>query len=174
MKARSARILNILLSCTVIMVIIMQYTGHPLKTPTTPSGILTLEFANTAAKVQSIVDAWQPVNNRGRSNIAQARLNTYWGFVFILFYSSLLYYWNRYYSRTTIKYRFIGKVVGLITILAGILDIVENLGMFKSLSGNISTSNSQLTSVCATIKFCLLAISILTLVWQRVRIGTTR
>ncbi|MBK8514726.1 MAG: hypothetical protein IPL55_00120 [Saprospiraceae bacterium] len=47
------------------------------------------------------------------------------------FIPSLLYYWNRYYSRTTIKYRFIGKVVGLITILAGILDIVENLGMFK-------------------------------------------
>ncbi|MBL0110686.1 MAG: hypothetical protein IPP42_07445 [Saprospiraceae bacterium] len=166
--------LKLLFSGTLLSIIIMQYTGHPLKVPTTPNGILALEFANTPAKVQSIIDAWQPLNNRGRSNIAQARLNTYWDFVFILFYSSLLYYWNQYYSHTTIMFRFIGKVSGLIAILAGILDIVENLGMFKSLAGNISTSNAQLTSACATIKFCLLAISILTVVWQRVRIWTTR
>ncbi|MBK8280068.1 MAG: hypothetical protein IPK94_08105 [Saprospiraceae bacterium] len=77
-----------------LMIIIMQYTGHPLKTQTPPGGILSFEFADTTTKVQSIYDAWQTTNTRGRTNISQARINTYWDFVFIFFYSALFFYWN--------------------------------------------------------------------------------
>ena len=174
MKTQSSNIIKYLLYGTLIMVIIMQYSGHPFISPTTPGGILSLEFADTKTKIQSIYDAWQATNIRGRTNIAQARINTYWDFVFIFFYSALFFFWNWISAQNPVNNKYLGKAAALLAIIAGTLDVIENLGMLKSLNGNILDATADMTSLCATIKFSLLGISVLILMVQRFRIWRSR
>ena len=174
MKTQSSNIIKYLLYGTLLMILIMQYTGHPLKTPTTHGGILSLEFADTKTKIQSIYDAWQATNIRNRTNISQARINTYWDFVFIFFYSALFFYWNWVSAQNPVNNKYLGKAAALLAIIAGTLDVIENLGMLKSLNGNISDATADMTSLCATIKFSLLGISVLILMVQRFRIWRSR
>ncbi|MBK8280069.1 MAG: hypothetical protein IPK94_08110 [Saprospiraceae bacterium] len=49
--------------------------------------------------------------------------------------------------------KYLGKAAALLAIIAGTQDVIENLGMLKSLNGNISDATAGMTSLCATIKF---------------------
>ena len=74
----------------------MAYTGHPLKQSNSKSkNIICLEFANTAPKVQSIINAWQSETINGKTILENARINTYWDFMFIFFYSTSLFFAHR-------------------------------------------------------------------------------
>ena len=68
---------------TIIMIIIMSRTGKPLKTASTPAGIVNLEFAYNTVKVDSVFKAWG-TGSTG-SKIEVAKTNTYWDFLFIFF-----------------------------------------------------------------------------------------
>lgn len=73
-------------SGTFLMAVLLQLTGKPLVTKSTPLGILNLELAATTHATQQIVNVWE------RNNlIPVAEIHTARDFVFLLFYSLLLF-----------------------------------------------------------------------------------
>ena len=80
--------LPLLVAGTFIMMIVMAKTGATLKTPATPKGILDLEFAYNQTKITTVMTAW--TDNSSINNIRVAKENTWFDFIFIVFYSLLL------------------------------------------------------------------------------------
>lgn len=150
------RIIPLLLTCTVAMMLVMILTGASLKTPETPRGILDLELAHSISRVNVILNAWSPATIHDTDNISNAKSNTGYDFVFILFYSLfLLNACNALAaSFTGIAYA-TGKLLAKAAIVAGVLDIMENIGMLFTLNEWVSSDIIFITAVFAIAKWIL-------------------
>jgi hypothetical protein len=145
-------ILPVLFIGTIVMIVVMTKTGAALKTPATPNGILNLEFAYNTAKTTTVVNAWVPNNN-----IAAAKNNTYYDYIFLLFYSLFLFLLSK--KIAAIKNSKTGLLIAKGALMAGVLDIFENAGMLYTLSGNYSESIALFTTVFSVIKWILALIA---------------
>lgn len=150
--------LLLLLLGNAVMIYVMIVTGAPLKIPTdTPKGILDLEFAYNTSKTAIVTTAWAP--HDAVDNISAAKINTYFDFLFIFFYTSFLFFTCEKIARISSgKFRKAGVLIASGVIYAGLLDIVENSGMLMTLSGHSSPIIALVTAVCSVIKW-LLALS---------------
>ncbi|MEI8059099.1 MAG: hypothetical protein WCG67_02980 [Ferruginibacter sp.] len=148
--------LLILLLGTGIMIVVMGKTGAPLKTSTTPKGIINLEFAYDTATTNIITQAWAP--NANTDNITAAKTNTYLDFIFIFFYALFLFFTCDKIAR--ISKSNIGKLIANGIIWAGLLDILENAGMLMTLSGKVSGTVTFLTTFFSVLKWTLVATAI--------------
>ena len=147
---------------TIIMIAVMLTTGKPLKTTSTPGGIVNLEFAYNKDKVDSVFNAWGI--NTASSKINIARTNTYWDFLFIFFYSGLLFLASRRFSgiyRENTGFNRAGKLLARLAIVAGVLDVIENGCMLQTLNGSSHHFYALCAAVCAGIKFTLLTVVVL-------------
>lgn len=129
----------------------MAKTGATLKTPQTPKGILDLEFAYNSTKTTTVLNAWAPDNNI--NNIATAKNNTYYDFIFLLFYSPFLFFTGKKIALLTNSK--IGLMIAKGALWAGSLDIFENAGMLLTLSGHSTESIALLTTIISVIKWAL-------------------
>ena len=75
---------------TLVMKVVIAKTGAPLKTPSTPEGILDLEFAYHKAAASVVVNSW--AGTGGFNIIRAAKVNIWLDFIFLFFYALLLYY----------------------------------------------------------------------------------
>jgi hypothetical protein len=141
-------VLPVLFIGTMLMIIIMAKTGATLKTPATPNGILNLEFAYNTAKTSTVINAWAPNNN-----IAAAKNNTCYDFIFLLFYSLFLFLTGKKIAQ--IKNSKTGLLIAKGALVAGVLDTFENAGMLYTLSGNASESIALFTTLFSVIKWIL-------------------
>ena len=145
---------------SLIMVYVMTKTGAPLKTATTPHGILDLEFAYNTAKTDVVMNAWSvtdPIDI-----IAAAKFNTWLDFIFLFFYSIFLFLAAKRISKSFGGgFGRAGKIVAKGALLAGILDVFENSGMLATLSGHGSGSIALITSLCSVVKWILAIMAIL-------------
>lgn len=156
-------ILIIAVAGTLLLAIMMRDQGAPLVTCNTPKGILNLEFAATPTAASSVVSEWQTSRcNDGRTLVATAIANTKLDFVFIAFY--VLFF----YMTSLILGQSLSGPAGKLglwlrwgSVLAGLLDVAENLFMFNTLRGNITEMGTYATTLCAKIKFGLLAVCLL-------------
>lgn len=143
------------------MIIVMSRTGKPLKTSTTPNGIVNLELAYNTAKINAVFKAWQI--NTPASKIPAAKTNTWWDFLFIFFYAGLLYLccrkFHQKYKHTGFFYR-TGGLLAKAVLVAAALDVIENMYMLKFLDGNITNAFAITCSACAIIKFTLLIMAL--------------
>ncbi len=149
---------------TLAMMYVMVKTGAPLNTPTTQSGILSLEFAPNKIKVDSVLLAWQATPNSTFSKIDAAKINTYWDFVFLFFYAGFLYFSCRKLStgfREGTGFANAGIHLSKAALVAGALDVVENICMLQSLAGNGSNSLAMVTMFAALIKWLLVIVCVL-------------
>ena len=146
---------------TLVMIYVMAMSGKPLKSSATPHGIIDLEFANTKTKVEKVAHAWR-YNTDSPNPYASAINNIYLDFIFLLFYAPFLYLCCVQLTRDTTKKecRKAGKIVGMSALLAGLFDVLENLGMLQSLSGNISGNIALFTSGVSIIKWILVCIAL--------------
>jgi len=139
---------------TLLMMIVMQQTGAPLKTKATPYGILDLEFASTSVKAAAVIDAWGKTETS--DNIQAAKLNTELDFIFLFFYSVFLHQACRAIARL---YKGAISNIGLIAanaaIAAGVLDILENIGMLLTLHHYINSTVCLLTFSFSVTKWVL-------------------
>jgi hypothetical protein len=162
---------------TIIMIVVMARTGAALKTPATPKGILDLEFAYSIEKVNVVMNAWHQKPDNIIDNRSIARVNTYFDFIFIFFYSGFLFLACKRIARTTnTPFLNSGNKIAYAAITAGILDILENTGMLISLNGNISAAVSFLTTFFSAIKWILALIAVLYVLagiiilgWRRIK-----
>lgn len=137
-----------------IMVVVMQWQGSGLKTPTSPHGIVDLEFANSWTLLQTTLTGW---------NLSVAKMNIWLDFVFIVTYvlflslaaeiTAMKWAPQSWLTQTGI---FLAKSIWV----AGILDIAENLLMLKTLAGNYDEMSLRLTFFCAAVKFALVGLVI--------------
>jgi len=152
-----------LLAGTLVMMYLMMATGKTLKTTATPIGILDLEFAHNAGKVETILNAWSVKGDSG-SVIDDAKRNTYYDFIFLLFYSSFLFCSCKLLgkrSHSTPTFKKTANLFAYAALAAGFLDILENIGMLQILHGNISDSITLFTSVSAIFKWFLVILVLL-------------
>ncbi len=145
----------LLILFALVMAWIMNKSGNPLKTSTTPLGILNLELAFNRHETSVIVQQW---NQQQLISIAQK--NTYYDYIFILSYAALFYFLCRQTAKQFGINTFSSKVSYLLSyaaMLAGIMDILENFGMLLSLSGHISECITLFTLITSIIKWSLVA-----------------
>lgn len=156
-------ILIVAVAGTLLLAMMMRDQGGPLVTCNTPQGILNLEFAATPTAANAVVSEWQVAKCvNGPTLVATAIANTKLDFVFIFFY--VLFF----YMTSLILGQSLPGIVGKLglwlrwgSVLAGLLDVLENLFMFNTLNGNITGMGTYATAICAKIKFGLLAACLL-------------
>jgi len=144
---------------TIAMMIVMAKTGATLK-PATPHGILDLEFAYNTAKTAAVLKAWAPTNEL--DNIAVAKTNTYWDFLFLFFYAGFLFIaCKKIASKIKGPVSKAGNFIAKGAIWAGFLDILENIGMLLTLSNHGSSAIAFATTFVSVIKWGLAIIAVL-------------
>jgi hypothetical protein len=145
---------------TIIMLVVMGKTGATLKTPTTPHGILNLEFASNSDTVNGILQVWQKTTST--DNIKAATINTLLDFIFLIFYSLFL---NNLCNIIAVKLSGLlavaGKIIAYGVLVAGVLDMIENTGMLLSLNGHMNDETAIITCVAASIKWLLVIVTLL-------------
>ena len=145
-------------SLTMAVIVTMQ--GESLKTKDTPLGVLNLELAFNSNNTATVLNAWAP--NASVDNIAVAKKNTGLDFIFLFFYPIFLFLASKVISRSFGGwFRKAGKLIAKGALLAGLLDIVENVGMLLTLSGKGSGAIALCTSVCSSIKWALALLAVL-------------
>lgn len=145
----------------------MAKTGASLKTPATPKGILDLEFAYNSAKASIVLNAWAP--NSITDNIAVAKNNTWYDFIFLLFYSPFLFFTCKKIAQITNSKT--GLLIAKSALCAGALDVFENAGMLITLSGNTSDSIALLTVIISVTKWILAITAVIYLLQGLVRLA---
>jgi hypothetical protein len=145
---------------SIAMIVVMVKTGASLKNPATPMGIVDLEFAYNNQKTSAILSSWAP--NADTDNIAAARINTYWDFLFLFFYAGFLFLASKKIAASINgPAATAGNLIGKGALLAGLLDILENAGMLITLNGQGSTAIAFCTTFISVIKWGLALIAVL-------------
>jgi hypothetical protein len=148
---------------TALMLVIMFLSGRPLKTAETPGGILSLELAATSQQVDTVLSAWKRGPIGGPDVIAVAKTNTYLDFIFIFFYSFFGFAVCRQMAASmpgNSNFSRLYRVMSVLSLAAGFLDIFENIGMLKSLSGAVSSWVALSTATFALLKWALVILVI--------------
>lgn len=154
-----------LLAGTLVMVVVMAKTGATLKTPATPKGILDLEFAYNASKASTVIHAWNDGSTPFNNNFAAIN-NTRLDFIFLFFYALFLYYsCNLTASFFNGNFHTVGIFLGRGALAAGVLDILENIGMLITLYGHISDNYSLLTFIFSITKWLLAIAAVLYIIF---------
>jgi hypothetical protein len=157
---------RLLLAGTAVMMIVMFITGRPLTNPSTPKGILCLEFAKTGTAVDGIISSWKKAAGGTNAIVDAAMVNTYLDFIFLFFYSLFLYSFCLRLANSLGKMKNAAKYFRLLAVLsltAGLLDVMENAGMLTSLNEAGSDEVAMLTAIAAIIKWSLVILIILSL-----------
>lgn len=153
-------LLPVFLLGTISMMYIMADTGALLKTPATKCGIINLELANTAFKTSAVINAWAPTASSNR--IDAAKFNTYSDFLFLFFYAGLLFLICRAIAKVSSPVLAkAGHIIASATLVAGLADVMENIGMLFSLNDLICPLVSFCTAFFSLIKWTIIAIALL-------------
>lgn len=147
--------LYILLVSTIIMIVLMFLQGRPLKTSYTPAGIVSLELAPTLRDAEAVLDIWAEASTDDIDIIKTAVGNTWLDFAFLFFYSLLLFCAAKNLSLYFSQKKF-WNLVAVASLAAGILDIIENIGMLQTLQEKGSHNIALMTAVAAYFKFILI------------------
>jgi hypothetical protein len=181
----------IFLTGTFIFMYVQVLQTKPLNNKSAPFGIVSLEIAGSYSKASAIIQSWKieniPIhNNTGKRNLLdRARINIRWDFPFIFFYTLLcivVISWLREESQPFNAPKinllkklsdaadshpvFVTNLLIRFAITAGIMDILENTGMFitiHSVENNIpmAVNVPLFTSIAAWTKIILLGILLL-------------
>lgn len=152
----------VVIAGTFLMIYVMSVTGAPLKIKPTPAGILNLEFASNASSTSIVINAWEK-----EGLIHQAEINTRWDFLFILFYSTLLFILCSSVANKNASHTFVrktGRFLAAAAWAAGLLDVLENGGMLFSLTGRIRENISLFTFTASVMKWSLVTACVLYIV----------
>lgn len=143
------------LALTLIIFGVFRVLDLPLHTSTALNGIVSFELARDVKISESIVNSWD----------TNARLFAAFGlgldYLFMPAYALALSLGlllagsdkPKWYQRVTVW-------LGWGAVAAALFDAVENYALWQVLTGNISSSLSQLAAICASMKFILLLLGI--------------
>jgi hypothetical protein len=152
------RIYIFLLGGTLLLFLLLRIQGKPLMDfSLSPFGIVSLEMAKSEHSTKEIISGWKEMNLLGT-----AKRNVVWDFLFIPFYSMLFYTLCGSISvRLTGTVSKLGILLAFSSLVAGLLDLLENFCLLLSLHSYYSSTISIITFVFASLKFFLLTLAIL-------------
>lgn len=145
-----------LLALTLVLVGAFRLLDAPLHTPAAPNGIVSFELAGTTARSESIIQSWD----------ARAKL-------FAAFGLGIDYLFMPAYALTISLgvlmvlrkhggvFAKLGGYFGWGALLAGLFDAVENVALWRLLSGIATPLCPRMAMVAATIKFALILLGLL-------------
>lgn len=150
------KIIGFFFTGTIFFLLVLQWQGRQLITPSSPAGILSLEFSYAQAHTQTIANAWKD-SLRGA-----LRVNMLLDFLFIPFYGLFLYSTCGYFSvhHQTGWAQRLGVLLAFGSLLAMLFDGMENICMIFSIHFTATAFTSLLTATMATLKFLLIALAI--------------
>jgi len=140
----------------------LRWQGASLYTNITPRGIVDLEMAVNGARLQQLLQVWSKPVIEG---------NIYIDFLFIPAYASLiagLCVWGSEQFGQSNLHR-AGVVLAKAVWLAAAFDVTENLLMLLSIRQAYTPLSLQVTVGVATLKFVLLAIAIIYILFSGIR-----
>lgn len=119
--------------------------------------IIHFEMAKTVDNATALMGAW------GSGGVSRFLNGIYGDFLFIIGYTGTLFFGSRYIGSLSGNYilRKAGNVFSFLAIVAGLCDVVENIGMIYTLKREASGWVVHLTSDMARIKFSLIFILLL-------------
>lgn len=153
----------VLLMLTILLMVIMNSVGALLTTTSAPYGIVSFELAFSPTLAQQILASWIPE--------AQLRASFIQGldFLFPLVYSTALGL-GCLLSAGAINHRgkplsSLGRFLAWGLLLAAALDYVENVALVTELFDKVQSPYPEIAGVCAVIKFTIILLSILYLLY---------
>lgn len=156
------RVFWTLFSLTIIMLVVMQITNLPLKTDAAPAGIITFELVGTYEGAQSIIRSWE-----GESS-TWAGLNMGLDFLFLILYSTSIalacFLISDMFGVEHPVQRSLAHYMGWGALLAGFLDILENIALILLLTGSELTCLPIWAKWLAIPKFILVILSLVVVV----------
>ena len=156
----SAWLLGVLVLLTIILSMVLDRIGQPLKTAAAPQGIVSFELAFSRARSEAIVRSWERVRESAKKSLR-------WDYVFIPLYSTTLAllcimaghsFQRQDWSGLTA----VAAVLAWYQWFAGLLDMVENWALLRLL--NTSPPFPEilpwLAGCCAAVKFGLIILGL--------------
>ena len=139
---------------TVVMIVVMRWMGAELESKVSPFGIVSFEFAKNFEQAKTII-----------AEVGQKPLqwNISIDFLFLIAYTFFFFFcckalMSQYYSP---KIKTIGFIFLELSVLAGVLDLVENIAMLITLGGYGSDISVGVSYWTAIAKFATIAILII-------------
>ena len=143
---------------TLLILAGMQILGKPLITEAASAGIITLEFAGNLESAQTIIASW------GQESLIYAGLNLGFDYLFMMSYGitiglgCILISQRVHHKIRSIS--LLGIFLAWGSILAALLDALENYALIRVLLGSINEVWPAIAKWCAGVKFFLVAIGI--------------
>ncbi len=143
---------------TILIIIGMQALGKPLNTEAAPAGIVTFEFAGDLDTAQSIIASWEG------DSLIYAGLNLGVDYLFMAAYGMsiglgcILVSQRLQQKRNSLSR--LGVLLAWGSILAALLDALENYALIRVLLGSINEAWPTIAKWCAGVKFFLVAVGI--------------
>lgn len=150
------KVLIILLLLIILIFSIFRFLDNPLRTKAAPSGIISYELAGSTEKTMQILTSWD----------TRAQLFAAFGlgfdFLFMVVYASALSLGCMMASvKHTGWFSSFGTWISWGTILAAVMDSIENIALWNLLIGKTGSYLPQVAAWCATIKFFFILLGIL-------------
>ncbi len=161
-------VLGILL---ILCISTMRIFDTPLKNEICKHGITSYELAKELSVSKAIINSW---NTKAKIN---ASLSLGFDFLFILVYTSfialLIYKTNTKFWKEKTFHK-IGKFLIILIFIAGFFDVIENISLIKLLEGDMQQIWSSLAYYFASLKFSILILGILYLIFNWIFYFITR
>lgn len=131
---------------------------HFILEPVTSGEMVRFEMAKETNVAETMLENW-----KASGNLNKAITGVYLDFLFILLYSSGLATACVFLAKLT-KHEILGragKIFSYLLIIAAICDVIENIGMLKSMQGAVRSWNVMLAYDMAATKFSIVIVSLL-------------
>ena len=135
-----------------------------LKTPVTPYGIISFEFCGFTLSCQSALESWK---NSGQ---LFAMLSLGLDYLFLVLYPALIATGLVLMtSKLTGTLTAINKMVIFSCVVISLCDAIENYALIQIILSQAENSNGMIAAIFASIKFALLGIAVLWLLFVALR-----
>ena len=144
---------------TIAVMVILNVVGAPLTTEAAPLGIISFEFAGDVSTAQAMLDSWDAQTH------VRAGFSLGFDFLFMVLYSCAIACACAWISGGLRDVAAPLATAGLMLAwgqwLAALLDVVENTGLWITLSNSPSAPWLRVAWWCAAIKFTLVILGLL-------------
>lgn len=157
--SRRQRVFWVLVALTLLVEAVFLLTASPLTTEAAPAGIVSFELAATTPVVESILASWDAVA-RERAAFIQGL-----DFLFIPLYAAAIGMGCMMaadtFPRKKLKFAAVGRWLAWGLIVAGLLDVIENISLLVMLFVAPSQPWALIAAACAVPKFTLVLLGLM-------------
>ena len=159
-KNKNRKLFIVLFLLTLACIFSLQYFDSFLKTDVAPQGIVSFEFGKDLSKSIRIIDNWKE-----NEVVVAAGLSLGLDFLFIFSYTTFIALLLFLVSYKNSKWIYIaGKTLISVILIAGFIDVVENISLINLLLGKQIQFCASLAFYMAFSKFVIVFVSVLFIV----------